>query len=54
MNEPKAPSIPSHDEQFQKDGNQGLDGWVPSTNPHEGRLYDDGDSECAGDCPTCD
>ena len=50
--EPKAPAIPSHEEQFEKGATE-LDGHVSSENPHEGRFADE-DDECAGDCPFCE
>lgn len=52
MTEPKAPRIPTHEEQFGPNGSN-LDQWQNSENPHEGR-FDGSDSDCAGDCPDCD
>lgn len=46
-NEVKPPRIPEVGEKLGM-----LDGWMPSENPHEGRVIDC-DDDCAGDCPYC-
>jgi hypothetical protein len=44
---PKPPEIPSAEHEFRPSG---LNGWVPSTDPQEGRFVDhDDDCKCA-DC----